>query len=210
MASEPSFDFGMLVSRVVVSDQVEFKIGRNVSLEMLQKAQEFLMAMARLALGDNPAVDDVQGREECGSAVAIVVVRHSLDIAESHRQHRLGALQGLYLALLVHAQDQRVVRRIKIKPNDVADLFDEERVGRELKALAAMWLQAEQREVARDRALGDAGMRRYAPHQRMRQAARTYDRAQLRPLRLTNHQGCIRPAHPVQPPPDHSRWASLL
>ena len=164
MASEPSFDFGMLVSRVVVSDQVQFKIGRNVSLEMLQKAQEFLMAMARLILGDNPAVDDVQGREECGSAVAIVVVSHSLDIAESHRQHRLGALQGLYLALLVHAQDQRVVRRIKIKPNDVADLFDEERVGRELKALAAMWLQAEQREVARDRTLGDAGMRRYAAH----------------------------------------------
>ena len=50
MASEPSFDFGMLVSRVVVSDQVQFKIGRNVSIEMLQKAQEFLMAMAWLAL----------------------------------------------------------------------------------------------------------------------------------------------------------------
>jgi hypothetical protein len=31
MASEPSFDFGMLVSCVVVSDQVQFKIGRNVS-----------------------------------------------------------------------------------------------------------------------------------------------------------------------------------
>ena len=35
MASEPSFDLGMLVSCVVVSDQVQFKIGRNVSIEKL-------------------------------------------------------------------------------------------------------------------------------------------------------------------------------
>src|SRR5450432_1125113 len=129
MASEPGFDLGMLMRRVVVSDQVQFKVGRNISIEMLQKAQEFLMAMARLALGDDPAVDNVERREERGSAVAKVVVSHALDITESHRQHRLGALQGLHLALLVHAQYQRVIRRIKIKPNDVADLFDEERVG---------------------------------------------------------------------------------
>ena len=164
MAGEPRSDFGMLVSRVVVGDQVQFKIGRHISIEMFQKAQEFLVAMARLALGDDPAVDDVQCREERGSAVTIVIVSHSLDITEPHWQHWLGALQGLHLALLIHAQYQRVVRRIKIKPNDVADLFDEERVGGELKALAPMWLQAEQREVARDRALGDASMRRHAAH----------------------------------------------
>ena len=82
-----------------------------------------------------PAVDDVERGEERGSAVAIVVVSHPLNITEPHRQPRLGALQGLHLALLVHAQDQRVVRRIKLKPNDVADLFDEERVSGQLKAL---------------------------------------------------------------------------
>ena len=75
MAGEPRSDFGMLVSRVVVGDQVQFKIGRHISIEMFQKAQEFLVAMARLALGDDPAVDDVQCREERGSAVTIVIVR---------------------------------------------------------------------------------------------------------------------------------------
>src|SRR5271167_2783612 len=164
MASEPGLYLWMLMRRVVVSDQVQFKVGRNVSIEMLQKAQEFLMAMARLALGDDSPVDDVERREERRSAVAKVVVSHSLDITEPHRQHRLGALQGLHLTLLVHAQYQRVVRRIEIKPNDVAHLFDEKRVGGELKALAPMRLQAEQREVARDRALGDAGMRSHATH----------------------------------------------
>ena len=68
MAREPGFDLGMLMRRVVVSDQVQFKVGRNVSIEMLQKAQEFLVAMARLALGDDPPVDDVERREERGSA----------------------------------------------------------------------------------------------------------------------------------------------
>ena len=46
-----------------------------------KKLQELLMAMARLALGDDPAVNDVQCREERGSAVAIVIVRYPLDIA---------------------------------------------------------------------------------------------------------------------------------
>jgi hypothetical protein len=64
MASEPRFDFGMLVSRVVVGDQVQFKSGRHIRLETLQKAQEFLVAMARLALGDDPAGDNVQCREQ--------------------------------------------------------------------------------------------------------------------------------------------------
>src|SRR5579864_8466949 len=50
MSSEPRSDLGMLVSRVVVGDQVQFKIGRHISIEMFQKAQEFLVAMARLDL----------------------------------------------------------------------------------------------------------------------------------------------------------------
>jgi hypothetical protein len=35
MAGEPGFDLGMLVHGVVVSDQVQFKIGWNVSIQML-------------------------------------------------------------------------------------------------------------------------------------------------------------------------------
>jgi hypothetical protein len=82
MAGEPRFDLGMLVSPVVVGDQVQFEVARDVSIEMFQKAQEFLVTMARLALGDDPAVDDVQCREERGSAVAKVIVSYPLDITE--------------------------------------------------------------------------------------------------------------------------------
>jgi hypothetical protein len=52
MAGEPRFDLGMLVSRVIVGDQMQLEGYRDVSIEMFQK--EFLVAMARLALGDAP------------------------------------------------------------------------------------------------------------------------------------------------------------
>ncbi len=82
--------------------------------------------------------------------MAHVVVRDAFDVPQPHRQHRLGTLQGLYLALLVHTQHQRMIRRIQIQADDVAHLLDEERIGGELEALGAMRLQAEQRHVAVD------------------------------------------------------------
>jgi hypothetical protein len=54
-----------------LSASMQFKVGPHVSIEMLQKAQEFRMSMARLALRDDPALDDVERREEGGRAVVL-------------------------------------------------------------------------------------------------------------------------------------------
>jgi hypothetical protein len=62
------------------------------------------------------------------------------------------------LGLLVHAQDQGLVRRVKIKAHNVADFFHEERVGREFEALGAVRLESEELEVAADGALGDSAL----------------------------------------------------
>ena len=95
--------------------------------------------------------------------MAVIIVGHAFDVAQPHRQHRLGALQRLDLALLVDTQHQRLVRRIEVQSHDVAHLLDEERVGGELETLGAMRLQAEQGEIAADRAFGNAaGLRRRA------------------------------------------------
>lgn len=48
--------------------------------------------------------------------------------ARHHRQYRRRAVQRLDLGLLVHAQDQRLLRRVEVEPDDVADLVDELRV----------------------------------------------------------------------------------
>lgn len=60
--------------------------------------------------------------------MAFVVMRDAFGIAKTHRQHRLRALQRLALALLVNANNQRVLRRAQVQANHVAQLFDEERI----------------------------------------------------------------------------------
>ena len=164
MAREPGFYPWMFVGGVVVRDQMDFEVGRNVAVEVLKEREKFLMAMARLALRDDRTVEHVERRKQRGGAVSKVVVGYAFDISQPHRQYRLGALQRLNLALFVHAQDQRLVRRVEVEADYVANLLDEERIGGELKALGAMRLQSKQREVARHCSFGDAGLPGHRAH----------------------------------------------
>jgi hypothetical protein len=43
----------MFVGAVVVGDQMDLEPGRDVAVEVIKERQEFLMAMARLALRDD-------------------------------------------------------------------------------------------------------------------------------------------------------------
>ena len=128
--------------------------GRDAAVEVIKKREKFLVAMARLTQGNHFAIKGIECREQGRSAVAVVIVRYSFDIAQPHRQHRLGTFQRLDLALFVYTQHQRLVRRIKVQTHDVAHLLHEERVSGELEALAAMRLQTEQREITAHCALG--------------------------------------------------------
>ena len=55
------------------------------------------MAVACLALGQHLPVGDVEGGKQCGCTVPLVVVGNAVDVAEPHRQNRLGALERLDL-----------------------------------------------------------------------------------------------------------------
>ena len=99
--------------------------------------------MAREAGAEHRAGGHVQGREQRRGPVAAVVVGAPLRDARTHRQHRLAALQRLYLRLLVHAQHHRSLRRMQVQPHDVAYLLDEQRIARQLEGLVAMWLETE-------------------------------------------------------------------
>src|SRR5216683_4429479 len=164
MAGEPSLDPRMLVSRVIVDDQMDLEISRNTVVEMVEKSEKLLVPMARFALSDDRTVEHVERRKQGGGAVPIIVVGYPFDIAEAHRQHRLGARQRLDLRLFIHAQHERLVGRIEIEPHYVTHLLDKERVGGKLEALGTMRLEPEQCEVARYRALGDAGLHRHPAH----------------------------------------------
>ena len=163
-ACEPRFDFGMFVRAVIIDDQMHVEVLRDVQFDVPQEAQELLMPVARLALREHLAIGDVQSGKQSGGAVADVVVRDPFDVAQSHRQQRLRALEGLDLTLLVDTQHERIIRRIQIQPDHIAKLFDKERIGRELEGPRAMRLHAKERKVALHSALGYARFASQIPH----------------------------------------------
>ena len=54
MTLEPSADFGVLVGRVVVADDVKLEFGSDLLLDLAQEGQPLLMAMARSGCGQTP------------------------------------------------------------------------------------------------------------------------------------------------------------
>jgi hypothetical protein len=113
---EPATDLGMLVGGVVVDDQVDVERLGDGSLDVAEELQELLVAMPALALREHLARGDVERREQRRGAVMDVVVGDAFDVADAQRQQRLRAVEGLDLALLVDAQDDRVVGRVQVQP----------------------------------------------------------------------------------------------
>ena len=86
-------------------------------------------------------------------ATAHIVVAAAPYVTGRQRQQRLGPVQGLNLRLLIHRKHQRMVRRIHVQPHNIANLFDEERVVRQLERVLQVRLKAESMPNAHDRAL---------------------------------------------------------
>ncbi len=152
---QPGPDLGVLVGAVVVHHQMDVQIFRDGRLDLTQEAQELLVSVAGLALGDHLAGGNIQGDEHGGGAVAGVVMRHPLHVAQPHGQQRLGAIQGLDLSLLIDAEHHRLIGRVQVQADDVADLFDEERILRQLEVPLPVGLHREGLQPAVNRGLGD-------------------------------------------------------
>jgi len=100
------------------------------------------MPVSILALANDFPVRDIERGKKGGRAVAHIVVRHRAGAAFLQGQTWLRAIQSLHLALLVTAQDDRVLRRVEIQTNDIFDFFGETRVIRDFEGARQMWLQA--------------------------------------------------------------------
>ena len=116
-----------------------------------QELAEFDRAVTLVAAADDLAGGDVQGGEQRGRAVPLVIMAAPLDLPWPHRQQRLGAVERLDLRLFIDAEHQGAVGRIDVEPDNVAHprsgrgqaLVDKQRVGRQLEGLGAVRLQAE-------------------------------------------------------------------
>ncbi|OPZ07324.1 MAG: hypothetical protein BWZ07_03346 [Alphaproteobacteria bacterium ADurb.BinA280] len=124
--------------------------GGDAGLDGAQELEKLAAAMAPMQFADHLTAGDVQCCEQRRRSMAHVVVGTPRRNTGCQRQNRLGSVQRLNLALLIDAQHQRLGRRGKVQPDDVAHLVDKQWVGRELECFLAMGLQAKSAPDATD------------------------------------------------------------
>src|SRR5580658_5581314 len=100
------------------------------------------MAMPGKALSDYGSVKHVECCKQSCRAITLIVMGHRAAPALFHRQAWLRSIQSLNLALLIYAEYYGFIRRRKVQPNHISQLFDEPLVARKLERLDAMGLKA--------------------------------------------------------------------
>lgn len=120
---QPCLHLGMLMSGVVVGDQMNRQVLGRFPMDFLEEGQPFLMPMLFGDGRDQFAFQIVQRREQGQRPVSNVIVGGGLDMTDAQRQTGLGALQRLTLRLLVAAQHQGFLRRVEIQPNDIPEFL---------------------------------------------------------------------------------------
>jgi hypothetical protein len=81
---QPEPYIGVLVGAVVVYHHMDVQHLGDGLLDLPKEAQELLVPMPVLALGDHLASRHIQGGEQGGVAVAEVVMRDPLHVAQPH------------------------------------------------------------------------------------------------------------------------------
>lgn len=84
---KPRLHLRVLVSGVVVQDQVDFSFGIR-RVEDSEEIQEVLMLVVVLAFTDHLACGNVKRCEERGRAVSFIIISTALRMAELHGKKR--------------------------------------------------------------------------------------------------------------------------
>src|SRR5271157_1075017 len=177
MPVKPMAHLGMLVGGVIVEDHVHDLASWDLRLDGVEEADELLMPVTLHVAADDRAVEDVEGGEERGRSVPLVIVRHGSSAASLQRQAGLGAVERLNLALLVDAEDDGVSGRIDVETHDVAQFVDELWIVRELELARPVRLEAVRAPNALNGADGDAsGLRHHRPGPVRRLSGRVFQR----------------------------------
>ena len=162
-SGEPAFDSCMLVSDVVVHDEVHLQILWHVVVDLAEKAQIFLMPVVRPTAREHFAVRRVQRRKQRRGSVTPVIVRHALDVPSSHWQHRLRAFQRLNAAFFINTQNHCIFWGIQIQPYNIPYFFYKKRIARELELFLPVRLQAKRLPDAMHRRFRYPGLRGNLP-----------------------------------------------
>ena len=147
----------MLVGGIIVDDSVDRLSFGSLGVDGVEEADELLMPVARHAAAGHLAFQDVESSEQRGGAMALVVMGHGASSALFHRQPRLGAIEGLDLALLVDREDDRMIRGIDIESHDILELGRKGGIVRQFELAHLMRLETVRSPDALDRTDADSG-----------------------------------------------------
>ena len=109
---------------------------------LVQKVEEFLVAVTGGILADDFAAPHVERSKQGRCAMPLVVMRHGRAAPLLQGQAGLGAVKRLYLRLFIDRQHHRMGGRGHIKPAHVAQLFGKSRIGGQLERAPAVRGQA--------------------------------------------------------------------
>ena len=80
-----------LVRRMVVKNDMHVAVPGRLTLDGVEEGDEFLVPVALHVLPDHRALETIQGREQGGGSVALVVVGPGFRVSFLHRKRCLGA-----------------------------------------------------------------------------------------------------------------------
>ena len=169
MTIKPGPNLGVLMGSVVIEDDMDRLVCRNLGINNVQKADELLMPVALHVASDDCPIENIQGGEQGGGSVSLIVVRHGAETPLFHGQARLGTVEGLNLAFLVDGQDDGVGGWIDVEANNITQLADEVGIVGELELSVAVGLQAMGTPDTANRAFTDT---RHRGHYRRRPMGR--------------------------------------
>jgi hypothetical protein len=158
---QPAGDLLVFRRGIVVADQVDvFFLGDSL-VDQAEKLQPLLMPVPLLAEAEDLAVKGVQSCKQRCCAVAFIVMRHRLAASFLQWQPGLGSVQGLYLALLINVQNQRMLRRVQIQADDCFQLTAKLRITTYLKGLDQVRLESVRVPDASHAGLADTNFTRH-------------------------------------------------
>ena len=115
-------EFGFM-GREIISDDVDLASEGLGGHDMGKKVDKLGAGMALSGLAKDFSASGIKGRVKGKGSVAVILKTMSLGPAWRKGQNRIQAVQGLDSSLFVYAKDGGMIRRVKIKADNVGGLL---------------------------------------------------------------------------------------
>ena len=116
-SQDPFHNIRVLVEGQVVYNNVKVLVGMG-PIQPLEEIQKDIAVVAVHAAGFHRTLMHGERSQQTRGSVTSVGCRMPFGIPRSEREFRLSPIQSLYLRLLIHAKNQRILRRIQIQANN--------------------------------------------------------------------------------------------